>query len=74
MPCPAILYVSPRFRGAMTEKHADALDYLTRRLGPMAISLPTPLPRRIAETPLTDYEAVPAWMIGATAAQAHRGL
>lgn len=31
-------------------------------------------PARIAESRVDSVEAVPAWMIGATAAQAHRGL
>lgn len=74
MSTPAILYVSPRLRGAMTEAHADALDYITRRIGTPNITLPAPMPRRIAETPLTEYERVPAWMIGATRAAEHRGL
>lgn len=49
MSTPAIVYVSPRLRGAITEAHADtALDYITRRIGNPNITLPAPMPHRIA--------------------------
>ena len=37
---PAVLYLSPRLRGAMTAREADALDYIDRRIGDL-IRFPT---------------------------------
>lgn len=53
MPAPAILYLSPRLRGAMNADEADALDYIDRRIGHL-IRFPTlrqpvwgvPVPRK----------------------------
>lgn len=50
---PAILYVSPRLRGAMLEEHADALHIYDTVIRPQHVSLPAPV----------GAETVPAWMI-----------
>lgn len=61
MSTPAILYIHPRLRGALTEVQADAADYLMRRIGNRAVTLS--MPRRIAENSVFSIEAIPAWMV-----------
>ena len=55
MSVPAILYVHPRVRGALTSTQADAADYISRRIGNPHVSLPT----RIAENRVKSFSAVP---------------
>lgn len=55
MSVPAILYVHPRFLGALTSTHGDAADCISRRIGTPHVTLPT----RIAENRVTGIEIVP---------------
>ena len=63
MQTPAILYTSPRLRGAMTEQQADALSFYDCAIRTLQVSLQ--LPPRIAENRVDGVQIVPAWMIGA---------
>lgn len=84
MPTPQILYLSPRLRGAMTERQADALSYIARRLDRAAqpVSLAGPgasiiaFPKRDGWTPPggASAPAIPPAYIVTTAVAASEGM